>query len=100
MKYKFIFFILLFSFIFNILHDTIISIESDDNCPIVVQIMEETMPNTSCSDISSFHHFFHLLAIFNDFDLISIKKNIQQIPHNSNLKHFYIKNPLLRPPIV
>ena len=100
MKYKSILFVLLIAFTFNIFHDTVISLKSNEKCPIVVQLIEEVNPNISCGDISSTHGFFHIFAIFNIRDILFLDKTNLPINISNNLYIFYFPNSIFRPPIV
>jgi len=100
MKSKLIFFILLSSFIFNMVHDIVITINSKDKCPINIQLIEETMPNPQCNDISSLHHFFHFFAILNRFNMKFFIKVKSSLIISYSIWTFSIHNSIFRPPII
>jgi hypothetical protein len=104
MRHKTVFFILLFSFIFNIFHDTLLDIESSDDCPIAIQIIEETTPNSICHDVSSFHHFFHfhlhLLNILNRFNIQLLSREKSLLNSHLSIYTPYLTESIFRPPII
>lgn len=100
MKRKLIQFLLLLSFLFSILHATIISIEESCENQYIGTYILDVQEHNDCQDLCKLHHLFHFMGIISDTDiLIYVYENQKRFKHTLLPYTQPFKKSNLKPPI-